>query len=89
MAPDVRYPDCELKLQAGDIVIFYTDGIIEAEDETEEMYGTERLLKLVNVIDSAVRAEDVIDAILQDVSDYVGTAQQYDDMTIVAVKRVR
>jgi serine phosphatase RsbU (regulator of sigma subunit) len=86
MAPDVKYPDCELKLRAGDIVIFYTDGIIEAENELEEMYGTERLLKLVNSIDSAVTADGIIEAILQDVSDFVGTAQQYDDMTVVVVK---
>jgi hypothetical protein len=40
--PNVSYPDWELELQAGDIVIFYTDGIIEAQNEAEEMYGTER-----------------------------------------------
>ena len=59
MAPDVRYPDCELKLQAGDMVIFYTDGIIEAENEAEEMYGTERLLNLVAGIDTTASAEAV------------------------------
>jgi serine phosphatase RsbU (regulator of sigma subunit)/streptogramin lyase len=88
MAPDVKYPDCELRLQTGDIVIFYTDGIIEAENNVEEMYGTERLMNLVAGIDSTVSAEDVIEAILQDVSDFVGAAQQYDDMTVVAVKKL-
>jgi sigma-B regulation protein RsbU (phosphoserine phosphatase) len=88
MAPNVKYPDCELSLQSGDIVIFYTDGIIEAENEAEEMYGTERLLNLVTGIDSAASAEDVIEAVLQDVSDFVGGAQQYDDMTLVVVRRV-
>jgi serine phosphatase RsbU (regulator of sigma subunit) len=39
-------------------------------------------------IDSAASADDVIETILQDVSDFVGDAQQYDDMTIVAVKRL-
>jgi len=87
MAPDVKYPDYELKLQPGDIVIFYTDGIIEAENESEEMYGTERLLNLATGMDSAASAEDVMEAILQDVADFVGTAEQYDDMTVVVVKR--
>ncbi len=88
MAPDVTYPDHEFKLQTGDIVIFYTDGIIEAENEAEEMYGTERLLDLASGIDSSASAEDVIESILHDVTRFVGAAQQYDDMTIVVVKRI-
>ena len=43
IALDIGYTDYELELQLGDTVIFYTDGIIEAENEAEEMYGTERL----------------------------------------------
>jgi sigma-B regulation protein RsbU (phosphoserine phosphatase) len=88
MAPGTKYPDCELRLQIGDIVIFYTDGIIEAENEAEEMYGTERLLNLVSGIDTSASAEDAIEAILQDVSDFAGAAQQYDDMTVVVLRKV-
>jgi len=88
MAPDVKYPDYELKLQSGDLVIFYTDGIIEAENEAEEMYGTERLLNLVASINSAANAEGVIEGILQDVSDFAGSAQQYDDMTVVVIRKL-
>jgi sigma-B regulation protein RsbU (phosphoserine phosphatase) len=87
MAPDVKYPDHELKLQPGDTVIFYTDGIIEAENGAEEMYGTERLLNMVTGMDPAASAEDVVEDILQDVADFVGIAEQYDDMTVVVVKR--
>jgi sigma-B regulation protein RsbU (phosphoserine phosphatase) len=74
--PDVNYTDCEVRLQAGDIAIFYTDGIIEAENDVEEMYGTERLLDLVGGIDSAASAEDVIEAIFQDVDYFVGDAER-------------
>jgi serine phosphatase RsbU (regulator of sigma subunit) len=88
MAPDVEYPDNGLKLQAGDTVIFYTDGIIEAENNDEEIYGTERLLNLVAGMDSSASAEDVIQAILQDVGDFAGNAEQYDDMTVVVMKKV-
>jgi serine phosphatase RsbU (regulator of sigma subunit) len=88
MAPDIEYTDYELEFQPGDIIIFYTDGIIEAENSAEEMYSTERLLDLVAGIDPSASAEDVIDAILQDVKDFVGSAEQYDDMTIVVVKRL-
>jgi sugar lactone lactonase YvrE len=88
MASDVKYPDCELRLQTGDVVIFYTDGIIESENESEEMYGTERLMHRVAGIDTTASAESIIEAILQDVSDFAGSAQQYDDMTIVVLKEV-
>jgi sigma-B regulation protein RsbU (phosphoserine phosphatase) len=88
MVPDVEYPDYQLKLQSGDIVIFYTDGIIEAENEAREIYGTERLLDLVAGIDPEVSADDVIDVILQDVNQFVGGAERYDDMTIVVVNKL-
>ncbi|MBM3237206.1 hypothetical protein FJZ31_13015 [Candidatus Poribacteria bacterium] len=86
--PNVSYPDWELELQAGDIVIFYTDGIIEAQDESEEMYGTERLKQVIAHIDSTMNAEEMINTILHDVALFVGTAEQYDDMTVVVVKKV-
>jgi len=87
MVPDVVYPDYQMELQIGDVIIFYTDGIIEAENEAEEIYGTERLLDLVAGIDPSTSAEGIIDAILQGLSDFVGSAEQYDDMTVVVLKK--
>jgi serine phosphatase RsbU (regulator of sigma subunit) len=88
MMRNVAYPDFEQELQEGDIVIFYTDGIIEAENEVEEMYGAERLEKVVTHIVPTMTAEGIIETILQDVADFVGTAEQYDDMTVVVVKKL-
>ena len=89
MMPDVAYSDQKLELQPGDIVIFYTDGIIEAENEAEEIYGIERLMALMAGIDPAIAAEDIAEAILQDVEGFIGAAERYDDMTIVVVRRLR
>ena len=88
MMRNLEYQDRDLELQAGDIVTFYTDGIIEAENETEEMYGTERLEQIIANISSTISAEEIITTILQDVDDFVGTAEQYDDMTVVVVKKL-
>jgi len=85
---NLTYRDWPLKLQAGDIVVFYTDGIIEAESETEEMYGTERLEQVIKHINSTMNAGEIIDTILGDVADFVGAAEQYDDLTVVVVKKV-
>jgi len=83
---NLTYPDWKLELQAGDIVVFYTDGIIESENEAEEMYGTERLEQVIARINSTMTAEEIIDTILGDVADFIGTAEQYDDMTVVVVR---
>ncbi|MBM3236727.1 tetratricopeptide repeat protein [Candidatus Poribacteria bacterium] len=87
MMRNVAYSDWELELQAGDVVIFYTDGIIEAANEAGEMYETERLEQVVTHIDATMNAEKIIEAILQDVAGFVGTAEQYDDMTAVVVRK--
>jgi serine phosphatase RsbU (regulator of sigma subunit) len=87
MMPNVSYPDWELELQSGDVILFYTDGIIEAENEAEEMYGAERLEQVVTRMEPTMNAEEIIEAILQDVTNFVGTAEQYDDMTVVAVRK--
>ncbi len=64
------------------------NGMLHDAATIEASYGTERLMNLVAGIDSAAGAEDVIGAILQDVSSFVGSAEQYDDMTIVVVKKL-
>jgi len=88
MMKNVEYQTRELSLHEGDIIIFYTDGIIEAENEMEEMYGTERLEQLTTHINSTMNCEEIIETILQDVADFVGNAEQYDDMTVVVLKKL-
>jgi len=88
MIRKVEYQDWELELQAGDIVIFYTDGIIEAENKAEKMYGTERLEQVIMQINPTMNAQQIIKNIWQDVSDFVGSTEQYDDMTVVVVKKL-
>ena len=88
MTPDVVYSDWELKLESGDVAIFYTDGIIEAENEDKEMYGIERLVRSVDGMNPALSAEDIINAIFRDVADFMDNESQYDDMTVVVLKKV-
>lgn len=86
MTPNVTYSDSELELQSGDIVIFYTDGILEAENEVEEMYEIQRLQQSIKQINSTLNAEEILETILGDIADFVGSGEQYDDITIVVVK---
>lgn len=82
----VKYESTVFNLNKGDILIFHTDGLIEALNTEEEMYGTERLKDLVSRIPDNYTADEVIQSMVQDVSAFVGEAEQYDDLTIVVVK---
>ncbi|RKU16956.1 hypothetical protein C6500_17185 [Candidatus Poribacteria bacterium] len=82
----VEYESVTFDLNAGDILIFHTDGLIEALNTDEEMYGTERLNESVSKIPDNFTAAEVIQSLVEDVHTFVGEAEQYDDLTIVVVK---
>jgi len=83
---DFEYEENRIKLQAGDYVILYTDGISEAMNEAKEMYTEERLIEAIRQAGVDISAEEMIQHILQDVMAFVGNAPQYDDMTLVVVR---
>ncbi|MBI1877941.1 MAG: serine/threonine-protein phosphatase [Chloroflexi bacterium] len=84
--PDIKYDDQPLKLIPGDTVLFYTDGVIEAMNPANELYGFERLETLVRSLAADLSPQALIEAVLADVTTFVGSAEQHDDITLVAVK---
>ena len=82
----VEYESVTFDLNAGDVLIFHSDGLIEALNTDEDMYGTERLKECVSKIPDSFTAADVIQSLVEDVHNFVGEAEQYDDMTIVVIK---
>ena len=82
----VQYESITFDLNEGDVLIFHSDGLIEALNMDEEMYGTERLKDLVSRIPDNLTAAEVIESLVADVQGFVGEAEQYDDMTIVVIK---
>lgn len=81
------YDAVNFTLEEGDTFIFHTDGIIEALNADEDMYGTERLMELVSEMPEDYTAEQVINRIVEDVHEFVGETEQYDDLTLVVIKR--
>ena len=78
-----------IELKSGNLIILFSDGITEAfgRDNPDELYmETDRLTDLIKALDNTMNAEAVIDAIVNDVRDFSGDAQQNDDMTIVVIK---
>jgi len=82
----IKYDDQPLKLLPGDIVLFYTDGVIEAMNPANELYGFERLEALVRSLAADLSPQALLEAIQADVAAFVGPAEQHDDITMVAVK---
>ena len=80
----VRYKTGEIQLQPGDIVYLYTDGVTEATNAQEELYGEERLLDAINRV-PFTDMRSLCELIRQDVNAFVGDAPQFDDMTMVAL----
>ena len=83
----VEYESTTFDLNEGDFLIFHTDGLIEALNTEEEMYGTERLKESVSRIPDSFTAEEVVQHLVDDAHSFVGEAEQYDDLTIVVIKR--
>jgi sigma-B regulation protein RsbU (phosphoserine phosphatase) len=81
-----------VQLAHGDLLVLYTDGITEARNEQEELFGEERLLASVRVcLDAAsppgLTAQQVQDAILGDVLRFAGNAPQSDDFALAVLMR--
>ncbi len=74
-------------MEEGDFVVFCTDGVIEAENKSGEMYQSERLLELVQQADPNLSAQGMVDLIVSDVAAYMGDEEVSDDITIVVIKR--
>jgi serine phosphatase RsbU (regulator of sigma subunit)/CRP-like cAMP-binding protein len=81
---DADYQETRLQLPPGDKVIFYTDGIVEAMNEQEEMFGFDRLQEVVQAA-RAMSADSLLKEILDKVNQFVGDAAQYDDLTAIVV----
>jgi sigma-B regulation protein RsbU (phosphoserine phosphatase) len=75
-------------LRAGDVLLVYSDGITEAIDKEESLFGEARLVSLVRA-NSGDTAERLIERIVEAVGDHAGELPQMDDMTAVVVKRVK
>ena len=82
---DISYEGSDFALNPGDLIFLCTDGVIEAMNDAEDCYGTERMSAAIAA--STSTPDDVINAILLDVRDFVAGARQSDDLTMVAFGR--
>lgn len=87
MFPDSEFPSGEFHMSEGDIIVIYTDGVVEAVDGNDTPFGFERLCSLVDQ-NHGPDAEDVKNAILSEVNSHTDGSPQADDTTVVVLKKV-
>ncbi len=80
-----------IRLAPGDVLLLYTDGVTDAEDErgkssSTSFFGRERLLEIAQA-NLGRSAQDIQDALLAGVHEFMGDAPQFDDITLVIVVR--
>jgi sigma-B regulation protein RsbU (phosphoserine phosphatase) len=80
------YEESTAQLEVDDILVLYTDGITEVINTDEEEFGEERLEELV-IRYRDLSAQMIADRILEDVTEFAGEQDLFDDATLVIVKR--
>ena len=73
------------KYNKGDVVVLYTDGVIEARNENKEEYGEERLSACINS-DSTKTAQILENTIIDDLKKFIGDQDVFDDITSLIIK---
>ena len=80
----MKFREYELKLNPGDRLFVYTDGIPEAIDEQVEQYGTDRLVQMLNQVKDQTMKE-ALPAVREDIARFAGKAEQFDDITMLGL----
>ena len=80
-----KYQQYEFTVQKGGTLFVYTDGVAEAANEDDEMFGTDRIgLTLNKNKDSSPK--QLLESVHSEVDAFVGNAEQFDDLTMLGVK---
>ena len=83
--PGIRYRTHELTLEPGDAIFLYTDGVTEATNIGNELFGEDRLINCLTK-HSNDSVEDLCKVVHTAVDEFVGEAPQFDDITMLALR---
>ncbi len=78
----IQFKEHDFRMNPGDSLYVYTDGVTEATDASDHLYGTERMVKALNK-DPDADAQTVLKNVREDIDDFVKDAPQFDDLTMM------
>ena len=83
----IRYREQTLQLQPGDLLFLYTDGVTEATDADNQLYGNDRLIRTLTASFSTGMdgCREACEAVKTDLDGFVGEAPQFDDITMLCL----
>lgn len=82
---EAKYQKGEMKLEKGDLIILYTDGVVEARNEEKEFYGFERFKEIL-IKHNRKNVNEIAKEIKEDVEKFNGFISQHDDFTLLLIK---
>lgn len=82
---NLKYKDYEIKLEKGDSLFVYTDGVAEATDSKNELFGTERMIDALNIAPES-DCECILDNVQNKIDEFVKDAPQFDDITMLCLQ---
>jgi phosphoserine phosphatase RsbU/P len=85
--PFAKYEERCIELEKGDIVVAYTDGIVEPENPYGEMFGENRMKEII-VRNAYADSSEIIAKVMEAVTQWTGEGELQDDMTMVVARRV-
>jgi sigma-B regulation protein RsbU (phosphoserine phosphatase) len=83
--PETKYQELDLQLETGDVLVFYSDGLVEALNDIGDDFGLKRLSEVVRLNVDKEPAE-IVQVLNRAVDDFVGRVAPHDDRTLVIVK---
>lgn len=84
---DQYFSEEEIFLNVNDVLVIYSDGLIEAKKNDNEAYGLPRFKRAINEYSDLPSAISIRNALLADVKEFIGSNSQTDDWTLIVIKR--
>ncbi len=81
-----RYTACSLPLSPGDLLLFSSDGLVEARNKSGELFGFDRLEAELGNLPMDVDAQTAVHRLAQSALNFIGHAELQDDMTLIVVR---
>ena len=80
-----RYREYEIRLEKGDRLFVYTDGVPDVTNVSSELFGTDRMIDALNA-DPKADPKEVLRTVRAAVDGFVGAAEQFDDLTMLCLE---
>jgi len=87
LMPDGSWAQGQLRLDVGDLLVAFTDGVSEAMSASDEEWGVNRLIAALRTFSSA-SSQEILDSLMASADAFVAGAPQHDDMTLIVIKAI-